>query len=150
MKRLIPLLLLLPALASAQSRGELAFSKACAQCHQAQPPSTDKKRPFGARELVGPPMGQVLKKKNLEQIHTWVQAPQRIKPKTACDTRRLAPDDMDALMSFLATVTVPAPPPRRMRLQQQLNQQVEARAVREKAESQEKAKKSQPTNQGKK
>lgn len=38
MKRLIPLLLLLPALASAQERGEVAFNKACAQCHQAGAP----------------------------------------------------------------------------------------------------------------
>ncbi|NOK16070.1 c-type cytochrome [Corallococcus carmarthensis] len=142
MKRLTPLLLLLPALASAQDRGELAFNKACAKCH----PAEAQKRSFGERGPSGPPMSLVLQKKNLEQIRTWTVAPHRINPKTACDTRLLAADEMDALLSFLATVTVPTPPPRRMLLRQQL-EQGGTKPVREKPEDKPK---SQPKTQGKK
>ncbi|NNB86072.1 c-type cytochrome [Corallococcus exiguus] len=144
MKRLTPLLLLLPALASAQDRGELAFNKACAKCH----PAEVQKRSFGAREPAGPPMATVLRKKNLEEIRTWTVAPHRINPKTNCDTRLLAPDDMDALVSFLATVTVATPPPRRMLLRQQL-EQGGTQKVREQPEAEEQTK-SQPKTQGKK
>lgn len=149
MKRLTPLLLLLPALASAQERGELAFNKACAQCHQAQTPTEKPKSLLGYREPVGPYMDQVLRKQSLTRIRTWVTSPHAINPKTNCDTRLLSPDDLDALTSFLATVTVPAAPPRRMLLRQQMEQQVAAREAREKAEAEAKAK-SQPQNQGKK
>ncbi|MBN8229227.1 c-type cytochrome [Corallococcus macrosporus] len=150
MKRLTPLLLLLPALASAQDRGELAFTKACAQCHQARTPTEPQPKGVqGARAPVGPYMDQVLRRKNLKEVQTWVQSPHRINPKTNCDTRLLGPDDLDALTSFLATVTVAPPPTRQMMLRQQMDQLVTERAVREKAEAEAKAK-SQPKNQGKK
>ncbi|RKH30014.1 hypothetical protein D7Y13_14530 [Corallococcus praedator] len=150
MKRLTPLLLLLPALASAQDRGELAFNKACAQCHQAQAPSPAPKRAKGTREPVGPAMDQVVRRKSLEEIHAWVQSPHRFNPKAICDTRLLGPDDLEPLMGFLATVTVPAEPPRRAVLKQRMEQQVTERTRRKKAEAEAKAKKSQSTNQGKK
>ncbi|MCY1036359.1 c-type cytochrome [Corallococcus sp. BB11-1] len=150
MKRLIPLLLLLPALASAQDRGELAFNKACTQCHQAQAPTRPPKPVKGIRAPVAPAMDQVVRKKSLTQIHAWVQSPHRFNAKTACDTRLLAPDDLESLMSFLATVTVPAEPPRRVVLKQQREQQVVERTRRKKAEAEAKAKQSQSTNQGKK
>ncbi|MBN9688238.1 MULTISPECIES: c-type cytochrome [unclassified Corallococcus] len=144
MKRLTPLLFLLPALASAQDRGALAFNQACAKCH----PAEVQKRAFGERGPAGPAMAMVLRKKNLEEIREWTVAPHRINPKTNCDTRLLAPGDLDALMSFLATVTVPTPPPRRMLLRQQLEQGGKQKP-REQPESEENAK-SQPKNQGKK
>jgi cytochrome c len=142
MKRLTPLLLLLPALASAQDRGELAFNKACAKCH---PTEVQKPAP-GERAPAGPAVSQLLQRKDLEQIRTWTVSPHRINPKTNCDTRLLAPDDLDPLMSFLATVTVPTPPSRRTLLKQQLDQEGPA-AGREKPGSDVK---SQPKNQGKK
>ncbi|RYZ37535.1 MAG: c-type cytochrome [Myxococcaceae bacterium] len=150
MKRLTPLLLLLPALASAQDRGELAFNKACAQCHRAEAPTEAQKRVQGGRAPVGPSMGQVLQQKNLEQINTWVKAPHRINPKTNCDTRLLPSDELGALMSFLATVTVRPEPPRNMVLRQEMEQQAAERTRRKKAEAEAKAKQSQSTNQGKK
>ncbi|WP_158623660.1 c-type cytochrome [Corallococcus llansteffanensis] len=146
MKRLTPLLLLLPALASAQDRGELAFNKACARCHPVQAPTQAQKNTlFGGQPLVGPAMSQVMRKRNLDEVRTWVKAPYRVNPKTACETRLLAPDDLDALMGYLATVTVPATPPRNQLLREQVEQQTAEKARRKKVEP-----KSQPTNQGKK
>lgn len=72
--------------------------------------------------------------------------PHQINPKTDCDTRLLSRDDLDALTSYLATVVVPPPTSRRMRLRKQMDEQV---AAREKADANEKAK-SQQKNQGKK
>ncbi|WP_375756534.1 c-type cytochrome [Corallococcus exercitus] len=149
MKRLIPLLLLLPVVASAQERGEVAFNKACAQCHQARTPTENRVGPLGVRKPVGPYMDQVLSKKTLVEVRTWVESPHRINPKTNCDTRLLSRDELDGLTSFLSTVVVAPPPPRRMRLRKQLEQQVVARKARQKAEAEAKAK-NPPQNQGKK
>ncbi|NOK07609.1 cytochrome c [Corallococcus exercitus] len=147
MKRLTLMLLLLPALASAQERGEVAFNKACAQCHQARTPTEKPKSLLGDRQPVGPYMDQVLRKKSLTEVRTWVESPHRINPKTNCDTRLLRPDELDGLTSYLATVVV-APPQetRRMRLRKQM---VEQAAALEKTDAEAKAK-SQPKNQGKK
>ncbi|AFE03812.1 hypothetical protein COCOR_00968 [Corallococcus coralloides DSM 2259] len=149
MKRLTPLLLLLPVLASAQDRGAVAFNKACAQCHQARTP-TEKQPvgPLGVRKPVGPYMDQVLDKKTLAEVQTWVRSPHRINPKTDCDTRLLPPDELDALTSYLSTVVVPPAPSRRMMLRKQMTEQVAARKARDKAEAEAKAK-SQPKTQGK-
>ena len=146
MKRLTPLLLLLPALASAQDRGELAFNKACARCHPIQAPTEVQKGSlFGGQPAVGPAMDQVMRKRNLDQLRTWVKAPHRVNPKTACETRLLPPDDVDALVGYLATITVPVSPPRKQLLQEQVQQKSAEKARRKKVEP-----KSQPTNQGKK
>ncbi|NOK39323.1 hypothetical protein HMI49_39750 [Corallococcus exercitus] len=148
MKRLFFLLTLLPALSSAQDRGELVFNQACSRCHQAQQPTERPKASlFATRDAVGPAMSQVRQKMDLDQLRAWVKAPYRINRKTACDTRLLAPEDTDALMGFLATVTVPTPPPRRQLLKDQVEQRESEHAAQRKAE--EKAK-SQSTNQGKK
>ncbi|MGE6756602.1 c-type cytochrome [Corallococcus interemptor] len=147
MKRLTPLLLLLlPALAGAQDRGAVAFNKACAQCHQARTPTEKPNSLLAVRQPVGPYMDQVLKKKDLSEVRTWVESPHRINPKTNCDTRLLARDDLDALTSYLSTVVVAPPPTRRMRLRKQMDEQVSAR---NRAAAADKAK-SQPKTQGKK
>ncbi|GMU00310.1 hypothetical protein KH5H1_44300 [Corallococcus caeni] len=148
MKRLIPLLLLLPVVASAQERGEVAFNKACAQCHQARTPTENRVGPLGVRKPVGPYMDQVLSKKTLVEVRTWVESPHRINPKTNCDTRLLSRDELDALTSYLSTVVVAPPPPRRMRLRKQMEEQVAELKARDKAEAEAKAK-NQPKNQGK-
>ncbi|NRD43439.1 c-type cytochrome [Corallococcus exiguus] len=148
MKRLFLLLPLLPALASAQDMGELVFTKACSRCHQAQQPTERPKASlYGNRDALGPAMSQVRQKMDLDQLRTWVKAPHRVNPKTACDTRLMAPEEMDALMGFLATVTIPTPPPRRQLLDVQVEQHEKERTLQRKAE--EKAK-TQSNNQGKK
>ena len=146
MKRLIPLLLLLPALASAQERGEVAFNKACAQCHQARTPTEKSTGLLGSRKPVGPYMDQVLRRKSLTEVRSWVESPHRINPKTNCDTRLLSRDELDGLTNFLSTVAVAPAPSRRMMLRKQMADQVMVRDARDKAEA--KAK-SQPKNQGK-
>ncbi|MBZ4372965.1 c-type cytochrome [Corallococcus sp. AS-1-6] len=145
MKRLPLMLLLLPALASAQERGEVAFNKACAQCHQARTPTETPKSLLGVRQPVGPYMDQVLRKKSLTEVRTWVESPHRINPKTNCDTRLLSRDELDGLTSYLSTVVVAPPPTRRMRLRRQMEEQA---AALQKADAEAKAK-SQPKTQGK-
>ncbi|MHA7628100.1 hypothetical protein [Corallococcus sp. M7] len=148
MKRFFFLLPLLPVLASAQDQGELVFNQACSRCHLAQQPTERPKASiYGNRDPLGPAMSQVRQKMDLDQLRTWVKAPHRVNPRTACDTRLLAPEDLDALMGFLATVTVPTPPPRRQLLGDQVEQREKERTLQRKAE--EKAK-TQSNNQGKK
>ncbi|WP_223642287.1 c-type cytochrome [Corallococcus sp. EGB] len=147
MQRLTLMLLLIPALASAQERGEVAFNKACAQCHQARTPTEKPRSMLGIRPPVGPYMDQVLRKKSLAEVRTWVESPHRLNPKTDCDTRLLRPDELDALTSYLATVVVEPPQEtRRMRLRRQMEEQA---AALQKADVEAKAN-SQPKNQGKK
>ncbi|MCY1044371.1 c-type cytochrome [Corallococcus sp. bb12-1] len=113
MKRLTLLILLLaPGLASAQAGGQTAFRKACARCHIARvdAPGT-KARPrsnlVGRYPGAGPNLGELLPKRNLSQVRTWIDAPYKVKAGTGCDTRLLAEADKDRLISFLVSRTQP-------------------------------------------
>ncbi|MBZ4373297.1 cytochrome c family protein [Corallococcus sp. AS-1-6] len=130
---LLPALLLLAPLAHAESRGEVLFQQACSRCHVAQvqtkAPSTSGL--VAASKGSGPHLGELLPRRGYEQVRKWIQGPQRLKPDTGCDTRMLAPSDLDALMSFLATASQPPEPQRAERLRQELEQQLAERRAKE-------------------
>ncbi|WP_338268336.1 c-type cytochrome [Corallococcus caeni] len=130
---LIPWLLLLAPLARAENRGEDLFNQACSRCHIAQ--AATRASPtsglVGASKGSGPNLGELMPRRTYEQVRAWIQAPQRQRPETGCDTRMLAPSDVGALMSYLATVSQPPEPPRAERLRQELAQQVAERRARQ-------------------
>ncbi|MBN8228015.1 c-type cytochrome [Corallococcus macrosporus] len=130
---LLSAFLLLAPIASAENRGEVLFNQACSRCHVAQAPS--KPQPtsglVAASRGSGPNLGELMPRRTYEQVRKWIQGPQRLKPDTGCDTRMLAPSDLDALMSFLATVSQPPEPPREQRLRQELEQQLAERRARQ-------------------
>ncbi|WP_223632951.1 c-type cytochrome [Corallococcus sp. EGB] len=130
---LLPALLLLAPLASAEDRGEVLFNQACSRCHVARVPT--KAEPtsglIAASRGNGPNLGELMQRRTYAQVRTWIQGPHRIRPDTGCDTRMLAPSDLDTLMSFLATASQPPEPPRKERLRQELEQQLAERRAKE-------------------
>ncbi|GMU04645.1 hypothetical protein [Corallococcus caeni] len=126
MKRLHLLFLLLaPGIASAQASGETAFNRACVRCHVAQAPSVQAKAKARNSGLTkpypgaGPNLGEVMHRRSVQQVRTWIDNPTKVNPKTGCDTRRLADSEKNALIQFLATRAQPPPPPRDEMLEQE-------------------------------
>ncbi|NPC68608.1 c-type cytochrome [Corallococcus exiguus] len=124
MKRLHLLFLLLaPGIASAQASGETAFKRACVRCHVAQAPSVQaKKQSRGLTRSypgAGPNLGEVMSRRSVDQVRTWIDNPTKVNRKTGCDTRRLADSEKNALIQFLATRAQPPPPPRDEMLEQE-------------------------------
>ncbi|RKH59456.1 c-type cytochrome [Corallococcus aberystwythensis] len=108
MKRLNLLVLLLaPGLALAQGGGQSAFNRACSRCHVAKAtnPNTPKRSMGlkGAYKGSGPNLGNLMHKRTLSQVRTWIAAPHKVKPETGCDTRMLSASETEALLDFLVT-----------------------------------------------
>ncbi|NPC86320.1 c-type cytochrome, partial [Pyxidicoccus fallax] len=103
-------LLLLPALSQAEDAGARAFDQACARCHPASPTPSSQAAPSGAKP--GLQLDAVLRGRTPEQLRAWLEAPQKVRPEARCDTRVLAPGELDAVLSYLATRAQPPPPPR--------------------------------------
>lgn len=123
-------LLLLPALAGAEGDGEIAYSRACSRCHQDRAPAQGTAKSAGAAKAPGPQLDALLKSRSPEQLRAWVQAPHKVRPETRCDTRMLASQEVDSLLSFLATRAQPPPPPRDEQLRQQLQQELAERRAK--------------------
>ncbi|MBZ4420812.1 cytochrome c family protein [Myxococcus sp. RHSTA-1-4] len=127
-------LLLLPALTRAEETGERAFEQSCARCHPASPSAQKAGRngakPASQRKSPGPQLDTVLSNRTPEQLRAWLQAPQKVRPETRCDTRMLAPGEVDAVLSYLATRSQPPPPPREELLRQQLQKELAERRAR--------------------
>lgn len=120
-------LLLLPPLASAEEVGETAFKRACAGCHAAKVAPGGKKKSTGE---AAPELNALLVSRTPQQLRAWVQAPQKVRPQTQCDTRLLEASEVDSLLSYLATRSQPPPPPREELLRQQLQRELAERRAR--------------------
>lgn len=148
MNRLILLsLLLLPGLASsAADEGKLAFEKACARCHvvtaqgqkqaKAKAPTTRKRGP-------SVDLGPIVPARTPDQLRTWVAGPNRVKPKTSCDTRLLPEDERELLLNYLALSLHPTPPTREEQLRQQFQQDLAARKAQKQRQANEPSRRSQ-------
>lgn len=124
MKRLHLLFLLLaPGIASAQASGQTAFNRACARCHVVQAPSVQaKKQSRGLTQPyagAGPNLGEVMQRRSVEEVRTWIDDPTKVNPRTGCDTQRLAESEKNLLLQFLAVRSQPPPPSRDVMLEEE-------------------------------
>ena len=132
---LLTCVLSLPVLAANPDVGAVAFDAACARCHAATPVPEGQREPHAdrrnARPGAGPDITEALLSDGYDAVRAWIQKPGgRSRRDTSCDTRGVAPDQLDDLMAYLLARVVPQEPPRKERLRRVLaDEQDRAKAL---------------------
>lgn len=159
MKRTYLLAFLLPGLAVAAESGESAFNRACSSCHMVKPIDSSAKGAKGARVTKSSPdtprtnLVELMQARTPEQLLTWVQSPQKVNPKTACDTRLLGTTSPETVLDYVvSSMETPAPTRKELLRQERERNRAELRALRQRKGKKAPAAPSAPstTTQGKK
>ncbi len=125
MKRTYLLAFLLPGLAVAAESGESAFNRACSSCHMVKPIDPSSKGAKNAQVARSSPdnprtnLVALMRARTPEQLLTWVQAPQKVNPKTACDTRLLGTTSPETVLGYVVSSMQPPAPSRKELLRQE-------------------------------
>ena len=122
---LLSAVLSLPALAANADLGAGAFSAACTRCHAATQVPAGGKEPHAdrrnARPGAGPDLTEALLEKGYDPVRDWIKNPVAVRRDTSCDTRQLAPEQLDDLMAYLMSRVLAEPPPRKERLNRSMS-----------------------------